>query len=135
MRGDPKGKSRRTGKRHFARNCDHDYARHSLKNYRDEGDGAGIDRVQHRPRLESFPRKIMAEAGIEPTSDSDASYKTAGSCVTCLGTFAANALHAGGSSCLWMERVDAELQRVIEAWPSISMPIKAAILALINSQE
>jgi len=52
----------------------------------------------------------------------------------CQDGCAANALHCGVAQRLDMALNDIELQRVFVAWGRLSVPVKSAILALVESQ-
>lgn len=48
---------------------------------------------------------------------------------------AANALHGCDAGCPYTSRIDAELQMVMEAWNTLPAAIRAAVVALVASQE
>jgi hypothetical protein len=75
----------------------------------------------------------MAEAGIEPASDSDASAESLCSCEFCQGYRAARALHSDRSNCLDVASLDHDLQEVIAVWGKLPKRIRATIMALAET--
>ena len=79
-------------------------------------------------------RSSMAEAGIEPASDFNATGKLPCGCVICENCRAALALHFGRPGWLELASADADLQRVVTAWTDLPDAIRRALIALVGSQ-
>jgi hypothetical protein len=75
----------------------------------------------------------LEAAGIEPAIDSFLSLNADCGCDFCQGWRAANALQMGGPVCLLLTSVDADLQRVIEAWDELPAAMRRAVLALVGA--
>ena len=73
----------------------------------------------------------MEAAGIEPASEFAVSPNADCICEFCEGWRAAIALQSGGTTCLDLTAADADLQRVVSAWPSLPDAIKRAVLAVV----
>ena len=74
-------------------------------------------------------------AGIEPVADLDATDEDITVSEISNRSGAANALHGSDAKCHRVSPVDADLQNVIDAWDTLPAAIKAAILAIVASQE
>ncbi|MGB7732649.1 MAG: hypothetical protein WBL72_03055 [Thermoguttaceae bacterium] len=55
------------------------------------------------------------------------------SCEFCQGWRAANALQRGGSECLDVTQLDADLRRVISVWAGLPETIQRAVVVLIGT--
>jgi hypothetical protein len=76
----------------------------------------------------------MAEAGIEPSGDFDATGTLPCGCVICEQCRAARTLHFGRPNWLDLSSLDAGLQSVHVAWHGLPDAIRRAIVALIETQ-
>jgi len=76
----------------------------------------------------------VGATGFEPAGDFTTSGILPCGCVIYEECRAARALHADCPGCLGLASLDTDLQRVIAAWGGLPVAIRAAITALIASQ-
>jgi hypothetical protein len=72
-------------------------------------------------------------AGIEPSSDFDATENSICDCENCQHCRAANALHLECFKLQYLALLDADLQLVIEVWDQLDGPTRRAITDAILS--
>lgn len=77
----------------------------------------------------------IGATGFEPEPDFLSSDCAACGYADCDMCRAANALHSGRFQWLELALNDADLQRLIAAWATLSDPIRKAVNALVTSQE
>jgi hypothetical protein len=77
----------------------------------------------------------MEAAGIEPADDSDATADSACDCEVCQECRAAYALHFECFKSRLLASFDADLQQLMNGWACLPEAIRAAIIALAESQQ
>jgi hypothetical protein len=76
----------------------------------------------------------VAEAGLEPANEIDATDNCICTCEFCERCRAAVALHSECFKRQFLASLDAELQSIIAAWAGLPIGLRRALLALIDPQ-